>query len=127
MISTIAAIGAGGAIGAILRHGVNVGAVQLFGHGFPAGTLIVNILGSFLMGAFIALFAQSIQPSAELKMFLTTGMLGAFTTFSTFSLDFVTLMERGDMALAGGYALISVICSILALMIGMVLIRMVVS
>jgi len=123
MISTIAAIGTGGALGAILRHGVNVGAVQVFGHGFPMGTLIVNILGSFLMGVLIALFAHSIQTSNEIKLFLTTGFLGAFTTFSAFSLDFVTLYERGDIAMAGGYAAASVILSILALFAGLLLIR----
>lgn len=127
MISTIAAIGTGGALGAILRHGVNVGSVQLFGHGFPMGTLIVNVLGSFLMGVLIALFAHSIQTSQEIKLFLTTGFLGAFTTFSTFSLDVVTLFERGEVAMAGGYALASVILSILGLFAGLFLVRMVVA
>lgn len=123
MISTIAAIGTGGALGAIMRHGVNVGAVQIFGHGFPAGTLIVNVLGSFIMGVLIALFAHNYSPSQEVKLFLTTGMLGAFTTFSAFSLDVVTLFERGDVALAGGYAAASVILSILGLFAGLILVR----
>ena len=123
MISTIVAIGTGGALGAIMRHGVNVGAAQIFGHGFPVGTLVVNVLGSFLMGVLIVLFAHSLQSSQEVKLFVTTGFLGAFTTFSTFSLDFVTLFERGDIALAGGYVAASVVLSILALFAGMLLIR----
>lgn len=114
-MSTIGMIGVGGALGAIARHGVNVGTAQLFGHGFPYGTLIVNILGSFLMGVLIVKFSQINQVSQEIRMLTTTGFLGAFTTFSTFSLDAITLWERGEMLHALGYILISVICSILAL------------
>ncbi len=115
MFSTIGMIGLGGALGAVARHGVNVGAVQLFGHGFPYGTMIVNILGSFLMGLLIVKFSQMNQVTQELRMLTTTGFLGAFTTFSTFSLDAVTLWERGEMLHALVYILISVICSVLAL------------
>lgn len=115
MFSTIGMIGLGGALGAIARHGVNVGAVQLFGHGYPYSTLIVNIAGSFLMGLLIVKFSQMNQVTQELRMLTTTGFLGAFTTFSTFSLDAVTLWERGEMLHALVYILISVICSVLAL------------
>ncbi len=115
MLGTIGMIGLGGALGAIARHSVNIGAVQLFGHGYPYGTLIVNIVGSFLMGVLIVTFSHTPQMSQELKMLLTTGFLGAFTTFSTFSLDAITLWERGEMLHALGYMLISVICSVLAL------------
>ncbi len=115
MISTIAMVGAGGAIGAIARYGVNVGSVHLFGHGFPWGTVIVNVIGSFLMGVLIAKFAMMDNISNDMKTMLTTGVLGAFTTFSTFSLDFVTLWERGEMVQAFGYMAVSVVLSILAL------------
>ncbi len=123
MISTIAVVALGGALGAIARHGVNVGAVQIFGHGFPWGTLIVNVLGSFLMGLAIAKFANMDHVSHELKTLCITGFLGAFTTFSTFSLDFVTMWERGEMIYALIYMLASVIVSIMALFIALWIMR----
>lgn len=123
MISTIAAIGAGGAIGAILRHGTNVAAVHMLGHGFPYATIFVNVMGSFLMGVLIATLAHFWTPSESIKLFLTTGLLGAFTTFSTFSLDFVTLWERGEIILAGGYAILSVVLAIGALVLGLILVK----
>lgn len=123
MIVSIAAIAGGGALGAVLRHGVNQGAVHYFGSGFPLGTIGVNILGSFIMGMLIAYFAHVWQPSPEAKAFLVTGLLGAFTTFSTFSLDFVTLWERGDQMAAFVYVLASVFFAIGALFLGMTIIR----
>ncbi len=123
MISTIAVIAFGGALGAVARYGVNIGAVQIFGHGFPWGTLIVNILGSFLMGLAIAKFSVMDNVSQELKTLYITGFLGAFTTFSTFSLDFVSMWERGDMINAVSYMLISVIASIMALFIALWIMR----
>jgi len=119
VVSTIAVVAFGGALGAIARYGVNIGATQIFGHGFPWGTLIVNILGSFLMGVVIAKFASMDNVSQELKTLYVTGFLGAFTTFSTFSLDFVSLWERGEMIQAVSYMLVSVIASIMALFIAL--------
>ena len=127
MISTIVSIATGGALGALARHGVNVAAVHAFGHGFPWGTLIVNILGSFLMGALIGLLGQFWQPSDTVRIFMVTGFLGAFTTFSTFSLDAVTLWGRGEVWYAGSYMLGSVILSVAALMAGLWVIRSFVS
>ncbi len=123
MISTIAVIAFGGALGAVARHSVNVGAVQIFGHGFPWGTMIVNVLGSFLMGLAIAKFATMDHVSQELKTLYITGFLGAFTTFSTFSLDFVVMWERGEMMQALAYMLVSVVASILALFIALWVMR----
>lgn len=123
MISTIAMVGAGGAIGAVARYGVNVGSVHLIGHGFPWGTVIVNVIGSFLMGVLIAKFAMMDNISNDMKTMLTTGVLGAFTTFSTFSLDFVTLWERGEMVSAFGYLAGSVVLSILALFLALWVMR----
>ncbi len=123
MLSTIVAIGLGGALGAILRYGVNHAAFKIFGDGFPWGTLAVNVLGSFLMGALIVLFAHIWQPAHAVKMFLVTGLLGAFTTFSTFSLDFSALWERGDVLPAAGYAIGSIVLSIGALFLAMALVR----
>ncbi len=123
MMSTIAMIAAGGALGAIARYGVSVGTGQIFGLSFPWGTLIVNILGSFLMGVLIVKFSQMDGVSQHLKLFLITGFLGAFTTFSAFSLDFITLWERGDILQALGYVLASVILSILAIAGAFILMR----
>ncbi len=123
MFATLAAIGMGGALGAISRHGVNLVAVQLAGPDFPWGTLTVNIVGSFIMGLIIAIFAQFWQPPEAWRLFLVTGFLGGFTTFSTFSLDVATLFERGDILHALLYSIASIVLSISALFIGMWLIR----
>lgn len=127
MLSTIAAVAAGGAIGAVLRYGVNVASLKMFGDGFPWGTLTVNVAGSFAMGALIAAFAHFWQPSETVKILLVTGVLGAFTTFSTFSLDVATLWERTALAPTVGYITSSVILSIGALFVGMALVRSFVS
>ncbi len=110
-----------------MRHGVNIGALHYLGHGYPWGTLIVNIVGSLFMGIMIGKFAQMEHVSPELRALLATGFLGAFTTFSTFSLDFVTLWERGAMLQALGYMLICVVFSILALAVGLLIMRSVAS
>jgi len=123
MISTIVAVAIGGALGATARYGVGVGAVHVFGHGYPWGTLIVNIVGSFLMGALIAKFAQMDGISTVIKTMLTTGFLGAFTTFSTFSLDFMTMWQRGEAIQAFIYMAASVVLSIAALGLAMYLMR----
>lgn len=109
----------GGAIGAAGRYLVGVGAVRLIGSGFPWGTLIVNITGSFIMGLMIASFALRYSVSNEVRTFLATGILGGFTTFSAFSLDFAVLMERKTEGLAAMYLGASVGLSILALFAGL--------
>lgn len=123
MISTIASIAAGGAIGALARHGVNLSAVAILGHGFPWGTMIVNIAGSFFMGIMIAVLGHIWHPPEALRLFLVTGFLGAFTTFSAFSLDAVTLWERGEILQAGLYTATSVTLSIAALIAGLLITR----
>jgi CrcB protein len=117
----------GGAIGASGRFFVTSMTGRLIGHGFPWGTMIVNIVGSFIMGALISLMAIKWSTSNELRAFLTTGVLGGFTTFSAFSLDFVTLYERKEMTAAFGYAAGSVGLSLLAVFAGLVVVRMVLS
>jgi CrcB protein len=114
-------IGAG--IGGALRHGVNVAAVRLFGYGFPFGTLIVNIAGSFVMGALAGYFAFRPGIAQHMRLFLTTGILGGFTTFSAFSLDAALLIERHSYALAAGYMVGSVAASLSALFFGLALFR----
>ncbi|MFC1457247.1 fluoride efflux transporter CrcB [Microvirga arabica] len=115
----------GAGIGGALRHGVNVGCARLCGTAFPWGTLTVNLVGSFLMGAIAAWFAFKAgeEWSQPLRLFLTTGILGGFTTFSAFSLDAVVIWERGQMGLAAAYVIGSVVLSIAALLAGLALIR----
>ena len=114
---------AGAGIGGALRHGVNVGAVKLFGYGFPFGTLIVNVIGSFLIGLLAGYFAFRPGFSQDVRLFLTTGILGGFTTFSAFSLDAALLIERNAYALAAAYLLGSVTASLVALFLGLALFR----
>lgn len=113
----------GGAAGSVTRYLVTLGAAQAFGTHFPWGTLAVNIFGSFLMGLVIALGAHRLQVSNEMRLLLTTGFLGGFTTFSAFSLDFALLFERKDYLLAALYLAGSVGLSILALFAALILVR----
>ncbi len=113
----------GGAIGASGRYMVGVFATRLFGAGFPWGTLIVNIFGSFLMGVLIGALALRYSVSNEVRAFLAIGILGGFTTFSSFALDFVHLYEKKQYVAGLSYMGFSVVCSILALFLGLALIR----
>ena len=115
-------VGAG--IGGALRHGVNVASGRLLGPGFPWGTLIVNVLGSLAMGLLAAYFVARSGASEQWRLFLTTGLLGGFTTFSAFSLDTMLLVERNSYGLAAAYVLLSVGASIAALFAGLSLFRM---
>jgi fluoride exporter len=113
----------GAGIGGALRHGVNLGAVRLFGTGFPLGTFIVNVAGSFLMGVVAGYFAYRTGLPQHTRLFLTTGVLGGFTTFSAFSLDAALLVERHAYSLAAAYMLGSVVLSLVALFAGLSLFR----
>ena len=112
-------VAAGGAVGASLRHLTGLAAMRLLGVNFPWGTLAVNVVGSFAMGVFIELLARRFGASNELRLFVATGLLGGFTTFSAFSLDVAVLWERGAAGTAAGYVLVSVIGAILALFAGL--------
>lgn len=118
-MQTILAIAGGGAIGAVLRHVVN----GLAPGPFPWGIMACNVAGSFAMGVLIALFADIWQAPPTLKAFLTVGVLGGFTTFSTFSMDAVLLWERGAMLQAALYTLGSVALGIGGLVAGMMMVR----
>ena len=109
----------GAGIGGALRHGVNVGSTRLFGTAFPYGTLIVNVVGSFIMGLLAGYFLMRPGTGQHMRLFLTTGILGGFTTFSAFSLDAALLIERHAYWLAAAYVAGSVAASILALFAGM--------
>lgn len=111
----------GGAIGASCRYLTNVGAMRLLGSGFPFGTLIVNIVGSFLMGVLVVMFAE--RGGNQFAPLLMTGILGGFTTFSAFSLDAVNLYQRGDLMLAAVYVLGTIAVGLLALIAGLAIAR----
>lgn len=117
------AVALGGALGAVARYKVSGLMVALMGHGFPWGTLIVNLLGSFLMGVLVEFGALKLNLSQEVRALLAVGFLGAFTTFSTFALDVSVLTGRGETLLAGGYIAASVALSILALFVGLWIVR----
>ena len=112
-------VAAGGALGSGLRHLTNLAALRLFGPAFPWGTLAVNVVGGFFMGLFVELLARRFGGSAELRLFVATGVLGGFTTFSAFSLDFAVLYGRGALAQAFAYVAASVVLAIAALFFGM--------
>lgn len=113
----------GAGIGGALRHFVNVVAMRLLGPSVPAGTIVVNVIGSLAMGLFAGWFLLRPGYSQEVRLFLTTGLLGGFTTFSAFSLDAALLVERHAYWSALLYVLASVIISIAALFIGLALFR----
>ena len=91
-------VGAG--IGGAMRHGMNIGVARLMGSHFPWHTLVINILGSIVMGLLTAWFAERVGAAGHLRLFLATGIMGGFTTFSAFSLDAVLLWERNEHLLA---------------------------
>ncbi|MCD2180847.1 fluoride efflux transporter CrcB [Rhizobium sp. GN54] len=115
----------GAGVGGAGRHGVNVLAARLFGSGVPLGTLIVNILGCMAMGLLAGYFAFRGHLPQEARLFLTTGILGGFTTFSAFALDSAVLWERGNIGHALVYVLSSVVLSLAAVAAGLFLARLV--
>lgn len=122
-MNMILSISIGAVIGALSRHYMMIGVARVLGTAFPWGTLLINVFGSLLMGVLIELLALKFSLSQEIRALLTVGILGSFTTFSTFSLDAALLIQRGDIALAASYALISVLVGISALFIGIYLVR----
>jgi CrcB protein len=116
---TVLWVALGGAIGASARYLVGVLAVRLLGHGFPWGTLSVNILGSLIMGVLIEAMALKFDTTQNMRAFLAVGILGGFTTFSAFSLDAVVLFERKELVLSAVYVAASVCLSIGALFAGL--------
>ncbi len=114
----------GGGIGAAARHGINVAFARWFGTSFPFHTLFENVSGSLLMGLLAGYFMLRGYTSQHLRLFLTTGILGGYTTFSAFSLDAILLWERQQYGMAALYVFISVIASLTGLMIGLAVIRL---
>ncbi|SEN23148.1 camphor resistance protein CrcB [Pseudorhodobacter antarcticus] len=121
MIPTLFQVALGGAIGASARFLTNAAVMRWIGPGFPYGTMLVNVAGSFLVGVLVVVLAY--KSGTRFAPFLMTGVLGGFTTFSAFSLDALTLWERGQGALAGAYVIGSVVASIAALVAGVLTMR----
>lgn len=113
----------GAGLGGALRHAVNVGSVRFVGGGLPVATALVNITGSFALGLLAGYFALRADPGQHWRLFLTTGVLGGFTTFSAFSLDVALLYERGDGVAAATYVAGTVAGALLGVLAGLVVMR----
>lgn len=114
----------GAGLGGMLRHSVNLVSPRLFGLDLPVGTLLINVTGSLLLGAIAGLFASRGHPSHNLQLFLTTGVLGGFTTFSAFSLEAALLWQRGQAGSCVLYVLASVVLAIVGVFAGLALVRL---
>ncbi len=113
----------GGGLGAAARHGVNLAFAQGGAPRFPWGTLLINVVGSFAIGLLAGWFALKAQLPQSLRLFLITGVLGGFTTFSAFSLEVGLLLERGQVLAAAGYVLASLVGAVGAMFLGLYLVR----
>lgn len=122
-MNQVLAIAGGGAVGAVLRYWVSTGVYTLTGRGFPYGTLVVNVLGSLLMGFLYIWLLERIPGGVAARAFLLIGLLGAFTTFSTFSIETLNLMEAGQFARALLNTLFSVVLCVGAAALGVMLAR----
>lgn len=117
-------VGVGGAIGSMARYGMSVLVGRFWTIGFPLATLLVNIIGSALMGVLIGILARAMpQMSNEIRLFVAVGILGGFTTFSSFSLDTIVLIERGELAQALLYIALSVVVCLAGLYLGLLTTR----
>lgn len=116
-------VAAGGAVGAVARYLVMGGVARLWGASFPWGTLTVNVVGSLVLGILVELLALKWSAAEGMRAFLVIGVLGAYTTFSTFSLDVAVLYERGALAAAAAYIIASVVLSVAAMFAGLALAR----
>lgn len=117
----------GSGLGGVIRHLLNGFVTGLVGQSFPVGILLINVTGSIVLGLLAEWFALRGQASSDLRLFLTTGVIAGYTTFSTFSLDTVLLYERGQPTLAATYVIISVVLSIAGLSAGLWVVRWAVS
>lgn len=114
-------IAAGGAFGAVLRYGASVSVYSLFGRGFPYGTLFVNVSGSLLMGVLSVIMVERFDVGPEWRAAILVGVLGSFTTFSTFSIETLNLLEQGDMLRALANIVLSVLVCLLAVWFGVLI------
>ncbi len=114
-------VAVGGAFGSVARYLVGLGATRLAGPNFPFGTLTVNIAGAFAIGLLVEMIARRFDASAEMRVFIVTGILGGFTTWSSFTLDTMVLFERGEIGLSALYLLASLLVSFAAVFAGLAL------
>lgn len=117
----LAAIATGGALGALMRFWVSGGVYSVLGREFPYGTLAVNLIGSFAIGIAFILFTERLTITAEIRAFVMIGFLGAFTTFSTFSLETLFLLQEGMLIKAAGNVLLSVFLCLIATWAGIII------
>lgn len=122
-MKVLLAVAAGGAVGAVARYLVMSAVGAVLGSGFPYATLTVNVVGSFILGVIVETSALVWSPGEALRAFLVVGVLGAFTTFSTFSLDVAVLYERGALVPLAAYIIVSVAVCVAALFAGLALVR----
>ena len=120
-MSQVIAIAAGGAVGALFRFWMSNGVYALLGRGFPYGTLAVNVLGSLLMGFLYVLMIERMTVSPEVRAAAMVGLLGAFTTFSTFSIETLNLLEQGDVIRATANIVLSVLVCLVAVWFGVLI------
>lgn len=124
-MNAILLVSLGGAVGAVTRYLAGIGVAALWRDPFPLGTLLINAVGSLAMGLLVGWLAKALPPGQnEIRLFVAVGILGGFTTFSAFSLDAMTLIERGDLWPAALYIVGSVVLSIAALFAGLLIFRM---
>lgn len=117
-------VGAGGALGAMARYGFSILIGRLWPMGFPLATLLINIVGSIAMGLFVGLMAKLLPANQEeLRLFVAVGIFGGFTTFSSFSLDTIVLIERGELIQAITYVALSVVVCLIGLYLGLLITR----
>jgi CrcB protein len=115
----------GGALGSMLRYGAGVGVGSFWKDSFPLGTLLINIVGSAVMGLFVGLMARLLPAwQNDARLFFAVGVLGGFTTFSSFSLDAITMLERGDVVPAAVYVVVSVVGGLFGLWLALLVMRM---
>jgi CrcB protein len=123
-VSAFLLVGVGGGIGAMARYGTGILVGQLWRDPFPLATLLVNVVGSVAMGLLVGLLARTLPPGQnEIRLFFAVGVLGGFTTFSSFSLDVISMLERSDILGAAIYVIVSVVASIVGLWIALLLMR----
>ena len=120
-MSHLLLVAIGGATGSVLRHLIGHWSIRHFGPAFPWGTMILNVVGSLLIGLLTEFIARKLNASAEVRLLLVTGFLGGFTTFSAFSLDALVLFERGETTIGVVYVVVSVVASLAAVMGGLAL------
>jgi CrcB protein len=120
-MTNVVLVAVGGAIGSVFRYLVGVWAVRLFGPSFPWGTFAVNVIGSFFIGLMVEMIARRFNASAEMRVFIVTGIIGGFTTWSSFTLDTMVLLERGAAFAAFAYLAGSLVISFAAIFAGLAL------